>query len=150
MTPQYYTIVSGKGEGNYALVAFDKALLDAGIGDYNLVKVSSILPPHCMYKDTIDLPKGSIIYTAYSSLCISENQIGSTAVGIALSINPDENGVIFETSCSDKNAESIVRNMCTDAMKNRERPIREIISSSSIIYGNPDKIICGISAVVMW
>ena len=56
--PSYYTIVSGKGFGKYALTSFDNALLDAGVGDYNLIKVSSILPARCQYKSSINLEKG--------------------------------------------------------------------------------------------
>ena len=36
-------IVSGKDEGPTKLNAFDNALSDAGIGDVNLIKVSSML-----------------------------------------------------------------------------------------------------------
>ena len=37
-------ITSGRAEGPTKLNAFDNALLDAEIGDVNLIKVSSILP----------------------------------------------------------------------------------------------------------
>ena len=37
-------ITSGKSEGPSKLNAFDNSLLDAGIGDVNLIKVSSIIP----------------------------------------------------------------------------------------------------------
>ena len=150
ITPQYYTIVSGKGEGNHSLVAFDKALLDAGIGDYNLVKVSSILPPKCKYMKSINIENGSILFTAYACKIIYSNAFGSTAVGIALPKNPNENGVIFETSTDDNNAETIVREMCIEAMNNREREIQSITSSTAIITGVPDKYTCALSAVVMW
>lgn len=45
--PKYYKIISGSGERKFPLAAFDKALRDAGIGDFNLVKVSGILSAHC-------------------------------------------------------------------------------------------------------
>jgi len=38
------SITSGRAEGPTKLNAFDNALLDANIGDINLIKVSSILP----------------------------------------------------------------------------------------------------------
>ncbi len=38
------SITSGRAEGPTKLNAFDNALLDAKIGDVNLIKVSSILP----------------------------------------------------------------------------------------------------------
>lgn len=149
ITPQYYTIVSGRGESKYKLVAFDKALLDAGIGDYNLVKVSSIIPPGCIFRETIDLSKGSILYAAYAEIIVQEGQSGSTAVAIAIPTDSDKNGVIFEDS-SDDNAENIVRDMCQEAMFNRERSIANIKCSSITIKGIPDKYVCCISAVVMW
>ena len=38
------SITSGRAEGPSKLNTFDNALLNAGIGDVNLIKVSSILP----------------------------------------------------------------------------------------------------------
>lgn len=150
ITPRYYTIKSGRGEGSSPLVAFDNALLNAEIGDYNLVRVSSILPPNCCFKESIDIKKGSVVFAAYAQLTIRGNETGSTAVGIALPANNNENGVIFEV-CSHRNdADRIVRKMCTEAMNNRNRRIIEIISSSMIIEGAPGKYVCGVSAVVMW
>jgi len=34
---------AGLGHGDYSLTSFDDALLNAGVGNYNLLKVSSIL-----------------------------------------------------------------------------------------------------------
>lgn len=39
-------ITSGVGEGVTETAAFDAALLNAGIGNYNLLYLSSIIPPH--------------------------------------------------------------------------------------------------------
>ena len=38
-------VVSGKGEGTTLLSAFDNALEDAGVYNYNIVPLSSIIPP---------------------------------------------------------------------------------------------------------
>jgi arginine decarboxylase len=40
-----FFLVSGVGYGSTELTSFDAALLDAGIGDFNLVRMSSIMPP---------------------------------------------------------------------------------------------------------
>jgi pyruvoyl-dependent arginine decarboxylase len=45
--------VNGIGKSQYPLVAFDNALRNAGIGDFNLVKVSSIIPASCVYQERI-------------------------------------------------------------------------------------------------
>ena len=36
---------SGRGEGPTPLAAFDAALLDAGVSNYNLLPLSSVIPP---------------------------------------------------------------------------------------------------------
>lgn len=38
-------ITSGKGEGSTQLSAFDSALFEAGIANFNLLKLSSVIPP---------------------------------------------------------------------------------------------------------
>jgi len=38
-------VTYGMGEGPTELAAFDKALFDAGIANYNLIKLSSMIPP---------------------------------------------------------------------------------------------------------
>ncbi len=40
----YITITSGTGEGPTPLAAFDQALLNAGVANYNLIYLSSIIP----------------------------------------------------------------------------------------------------------
>ena len=41
-------VTSGTGEGPTSLAAFDAALLDAGVANYNLICLSSIIPPGSM------------------------------------------------------------------------------------------------------
>jgi len=43
-------ITYGVGEASTKLAAFDKALFDAGIGNYNLIKLSSIIPKRAKIK----------------------------------------------------------------------------------------------------
>lgn len=150
--PKHYKIVSGSGESKYPLAAFDKALRNADIGDFNLVKVSSILPAHCMYSEEITLTPGSIIYAAYASVTITKGENGQTAVAVAISENSDENGVIFETSSKENlgNCELLVENMCNEAMKERNRKIKKIEKSSQKILAKNDMFVSAISAVVMW
>ncbi len=37
-------VTSGTGEGDTDIAAFDKALWDAGIANYNIIKLSSMIP----------------------------------------------------------------------------------------------------------
>lgn len=148
--PRNYSIVSGVGESMFPLVAFDNALRNAGIGDYNLVKVSSILPAHCVYKEKIDIEKGSILFTAYASMVVQDGQCGSVATATAIPLSNTESGVIFETSSKNNDAENIVREMCCEAMINRDKYYKEIKSSFIQLQGKKDVFTCGVSAVVMW
>lgn len=43
-------IASGTGKGHTMLAAFDAALHDAGVSNYNLIKLSSIIPPGSVIK----------------------------------------------------------------------------------------------------
>ena len=88
---------AGHAEGGTTLNAFDNALLAAGIGNINLIKVSSILPPEV---PVIDLPKikpGAIVPTAYAAMTSeTPGEIVAAAVGYALPDDPAKNGVIME------------------------------------------------------
>src|SRR5919201_1275657 len=87
----------GHAEGGTSLNAFDNALLVAGIGNINLVKVSSILPPDV---PVIELPKikpGALIPTAYAAMTSEvPGETVAAAVGYALPDDPAKNGVIME------------------------------------------------------
>ncbi len=52
------SVVSGHGEGKTTLSAFDAALSSAGVYNYNLIKLSSIIPPASIVKkiDSFDSP----------------------------------------------------------------------------------------------
>lgn len=150
-TPLHYKIVSGVGLGKYELIAFDAALQNAGIGNFNLVKVSSVLPPKAMYCEDIPKEYGSIMYTAYASLVIKYGESGQTAVAVAVPQNSSDNGVIFEYSSKQGgDAEAIVEAMCIEAMADRKLSILQIIKSSQDISGTEDMFTAAISAVVMW
>ena len=96
--PKNYIIVKGVGKSRFPLVAFDNAIHDAGIGDFNLLKISSIMPANCKRTSVINLTKGSILYAAYSTITVSKGQQGKVGVAVALSALQEESGVIFECS----------------------------------------------------
>ena len=47
MVPKFAFSTKGRGTGKEKLTSFEMALRDASIATYNLVKVSSIMPPNC-------------------------------------------------------------------------------------------------------
>lgn len=69
-------ITSGTGKGDTELAALDAALLKAGIGNYNLVFLSSIIPPNSqLIKTTFSASKdeyGNRLYVVIAKKCTSE------------------------------------------------------------------------------
>lgn len=151
--PTHYKISSGCGVSLRKLTSFDNALISAQISDYNLVRVSSILPAGCVLSDTIELRKGSIVYTAYGSL--SSNIVGETiasAIGIAIPQSQTDIGVIMEHSGkgSKKELQEMVKAMAEEAMNMRAIPIKDIICSSIECTVKKVVYITVISAVSLW
>lgn len=48
--PPTIPVVTGTGTGSTELSAFDAALRDAGVANFNLVRLSSVVP-HCVYAE---------------------------------------------------------------------------------------------------
>jgi len=131
--PVRFFLTCGRGEASTPLGAFDAALWDAGVGDLNLVKVSSILPPGCR-EDTSPIPAGSIVPCAYAYI-ISEvpGEIISAAVAVGIPEEAQEAGLImeFSTRGPKEEAERIVRRMVEEGMALRRRTIKEIRSCAA-------------------
>ncbi len=98
-----YNIVASTGRGGTKLSAFDDALYNSNVGNFNLVKVSSIIPPNSKKLDSLpsELPEGSIIHCAYSVEISNEiNRWIVSNIGIAIPDNFKQSGVIMESSNS--------------------------------------------------
>jgi arginine decarboxylase len=119
----------GHAEGGTTINAFDNALLAAGIGNINLVKVSSIVPPDVAI---IDLPKikpGAIIPTAYAAMTSeTPGETVAAAVGYAIPDDPAKNGVIMEFHgiTTRAYAEEQIRLMLEEAFRVRGEEIHEM------------------------
>ena len=152
-TPNIYTLVKGAAEGRTRLNAFDKALLQAGVGDTNLMRMSSILPPAAKQVSVSDIsfPKGGLVPLAYAT--IDGNTPGrliSAAVAVGIPEDDSEPGVImeFEDHADLDTVEGIVRQMVVDGFEYRGRKLKEIKS-----FGIEHKIeTCGavFAAAVLW
>jgi arginine decarboxylase len=150
-TPNIYKLVKGFGEGRMPLNAFDKALLDAGVGDTNLVRMSSIVPPACKEVREIVLPKGGLIPIAYANITSSTpGDIISACIAVGIPEDPTEPGVIMEHEdhLPLVEVEATVRQMCVDAFEYRNRKLKEVKS-----LGIEHTVIkCGsvFAAAVLW
>jgi len=152
-TPNAFALVKGAAEGRTRLNAFDKALLAAGVGDTNLMRMSSILPPGAEQSEIGDfaLPKAGLIPLAYATIDgTTPGRLISSAIAVGIPENDNEPGVImeFEDHANLDTVEAIVRQMVIDAFEYRERKLKEIKS-----IGIEHKVkVCGstFAAAVLW
>ena len=87
-TPKSVFFTKGMGYHKSKLGSFENALREAGIAKYNLVKVSSILPPYCIEIQKEDglaqLHAGQIVFTVLSEASSNEfNRLISASIGVA-------------------------------------------------------------------
>ena len=122
------SITSGKAEGPTKLNAFDNALLDAGIGDINLIKVSSIIPINTRIVKLPEFPAGEMVNTVLSYVSSDVKGDYLSAV-IAVAIG-DDFGCVVEHSGINQDSGKIKEKavyMVQYMMQIRNIEIREII-----------------------
>ena len=145
-------IVSGKDEGPTKLNAFDNALSNAGIGDVNLIKVSSMLAGNAKIQKLPKLKAGAMVNCVLSEVT-SDNPGDEITAVVAVAIGK-ELGCVVETTGINKNSDEIVekaKKMVKYMMDKREVEINELIveystttvkniasTISSVVYLNDD------------
>jgi arginine decarboxylase len=141
---------AGHAEGGTALNAFDNALLAAGIGNINLLKVSSILPPEV---PVVELPKikpGALVPTAYAAMTSeTPGETVAAAVGYAVPDDPAKNGVIMEFHgvASRDEAERQIRAMLDEAFHVRGETIAEMRVIA--VEHRVERIGCALAAITL-
>jgi arginine decarboxylase len=101
LVPKKVFFTSGMGVHREKLASFEMALRDAGIAEHNLVRVSSILPPHCEIVSREEglsaLRPGQVVFCVLSEAASSEpsRRIGSS-VGLAIPSERSNYGYISE------------------------------------------------------
>ena len=148
-TPKKVKLVAGGAEGPTPLNAFDNALCRAGIGNLNLIRVSSILPPGCLYEEGFSVPAGSLTPTAYGFLT-SEDAGAEIAAAIGVGFAEDDYGVImeFEGVCGAAAAQERVAKMVRDAFATRGKRLRQLqvqAASHTVV-----RIGSVVAAAVLW
>lgn len=131
--PTKFFLVSGSGEGTTPLNAFDNALISAGVGHCNLVKVSSVIPPRVKKVKIPGIPAGAILPIAYAHIFSDiPADLISSAIAVAIPEDKEKHGVIMEysTKGSQKTAERIVVEMAEAGMKSRGLRIKKIYTIS--------------------
>lgn len=104
MVPSRVFLTKGVGVAREKLTSFETALRNAGIAEYNLVKVSSIFPPRCKMipkKKGLDLlSPGEIVYCVLSENATNEaNRLMAASIGMAIPADKTRHGYISEHHC---------------------------------------------------
>jgi arginine decarboxylase len=126
---RYCTAGAGIGVSAFELVSFDRALREAGFADYNLLRVSSILPPGVSLQPRVEVPKGSLLPIAYGMFSSDEaERTIAAAVSLAFPTDPREVGVIMETEgyMTEREAHEMVAAMAEEAMEDRNLRIARL------------------------
>ncbi|MFA0776005.1 MAG: hypothetical protein THHGLFOP_001532 [Candidatus Fervidibacter sp.] len=142
-------LVAGKAEGATPLNAFDNALLTAGIGDVNLIKVSSIVPPGAeVLTETPNLPRGALVPCVYAERT-SETPGERIAVALAVGLADDGFGIVMESEgATAEEARARAMEMVAEAFQVRRLPLRRTLS----IAVEHQVVRCGavVAACVYW
>ncbi len=149
-TPRKFTLLAGTAEGPTRLNAFDNALLAAGIGNLNLVRVSSILPPGAIEVPRLAIPEGALTPTAYGTITSEEPGV-AIAAAVAVGIGADGRyGIIMEYSGhgTSEDAESMVRTMVAEAFATRQRELDRVLARA--VGHTVSRIGCAFAAVALW
>ena len=136
LVPKKVFFTSGVGRHTEYLESFEVALRNAGIEKYNLVTVSSILPPHCMIvskeEGLAELSPGQIVFCVMSKNSSDEpSRLITSSIGCAIPKDINTHGYISEhhafgqtKAASGKYAEQLARSMYHTWTK--EEPIKTV------------------------
>ena len=149
--PDKYFLAAGYGEGSSPLNAFDHALIKAGIGNTNLLRISSILPPGARELRPASLPYGALVPTAYAD---ETSEVAGTMVAAAVACgvpaDPALPGVIMEHHLQGPEElcrQEVVRKV-EEAFAIRGYRLAEVkaVSASGVVQ----KVGSAVAAVVLW
>ena len=149
--PDKYFMVAGYAEGSSPLNAFDHALIKAGIGNTNLLRISSILPPGAQEIPPASLPYGALVPTAYAD---ETSEVAGTMVAAAVACgvpaDPALPGVIMEHHLQGPEElcrEEVVRKVEEAFAIRGYRPAQvKVVSASGVVQ----KVGSAVAAVVLW
>jgi arginine decarboxylase len=101
MIPKFLFLTKGVGRHKEQLASFELALRSAGIHRYNIVNVSSIIPPGCKVVSKEEglkqLQPGEITFVVLSKNSVKEpNRLIAASIGVALPSSNSNYGYLAE------------------------------------------------------
>ncbi|MFQ5824495.1 MAG: pyruvoyl-dependent arginine decarboxylase [bacterium] len=99
--PKKLFLTKGVGKSKEKLTSFELALRDAGVAEFNLVRVSSIFPPYCKVvskKEGLkELSQGEIVHCVMSQCETNEpHRLIAASIGIAIPKERSHYGYLSE------------------------------------------------------
>jgi arginine decarboxylase len=99
--PTQAFLTRGVGKHREKLASFEVALRNAGIASLNIVRVSSIFPPHCKLiskeRGLARLKPGQIVHSVISENASNEpHRLLAAAIGVAIPRDPTKYGYLSE------------------------------------------------------
>jgi arginine decarboxylase len=101
MVPKKLFLTKGVGKHKERLTSFELALRDAGIASQNLVRVSSIFPPHCKIvtrKEGLTyLEDGEVVFAVIAENSTREpHRLIASSIGVAIPADRNTYGYLSE------------------------------------------------------
>jgi len=101
LVPRYVFFTKGMGRHKEKLASFEQALRKAGIAHFNLVRVSSIFPPHAKIvtpeKGLQHLSPGQLVFCVMAEAATDENgRQAAASIGVAIPRDRDRYGYLSE------------------------------------------------------
>lgn len=143
-------LVSALGKGNTELGAFDNALMEMGICNYNLIRLSSVIPPNAQIiipgkYETPSSEYGDRLYCVYAE--IRSSKVGE-ALGSCVGWYQHENGsgLFVEHETLGKSEQEVEewltqqsKETIRDLLRNRNIPIIEENIKTHLVVGTVQK-----------
>ena len=94
-------LTNGVGRHRERLTSFEMALRDAHVAPYNLVRVSSIWPPHCKMLERDEglssLTHGQVVFAVVAEAATNEpSRLAAASIGVAIPADATHYGYISE------------------------------------------------------
>lgn len=136
LVPRQMFFTKGVGKHRHNLQSFEAALRHAGIAQYNLVRVSSILPPGCRIvsrpRGLKQLQPGAIVHCVIAESRTDEpSRLACAGVGLAQPANEAQYGYI-----SEHHGYGLTERKCADLV---EDMAASMLATTQGIELDPDK-----------
>lgn len=128
-------VISTYGTGNTSLSAYDNALKNAGILNYNIIPLSSVIPVRAtvVRKKKYKLPANQVGFRLYVVMAEARTNLLGTTIGVGLGWYVfDQGGVFVEHSSEGGSPDAVTDELKTsiftslaDLCRNRNKPFQK-------------------------